>query len=155
MRRIQSYMIRSFSEGACLISISKNTSFNCLVYADNLRSSYPHWAFTCSFGLCIAVTREIHKVDFIVNVVIIDGLGLTGLGTGPCQRLTVHQPLIREDLPTLLFPANATSGCIFSGSLLVIPQTVSRLTFFMIIKLHFCAAFAHLRFDFLQKRCPV
>ena len=87
--------------------------------------------FHMLIGLCIAVARQIYKVDFIVNVVIIDGLCLARLGTGPGQRLRFINPLIREDLPTLLFPANATSGCIFSGSLLVIPQTVSRLTFFM------------------------
>ena len=51
------------------------------------------------------------------------------------------RPLIREDFPTLLFPANATSGWIFSGSLLVIPQTVSRLTFFIIIKIPFSFCF--------------
>ena len=57
------------------------------------------------------------------------------------RDLRFINPLIREDLPTLLFPANATSGCIFSGSLLVIPQTVSRLTFFMIIKTPFLRCF--------------
>ena len=41
------------------------------------------------------------------------------------RDLRFINPLIREDLPTLLFPANATSGCIFSGSLLVIPQTIN------------------------------
>ena len=41
--------------------------------------------------------------------------------------------LIREDLPTLDFPANAISGLSLSGSTLVIPQTVSKLTFLITI----------------------
>ncbi len=41
--------------------------------------------------------------------------------------------LISEDLPTLLLPAKATSGSRLSGSLLVIPHTVSRLTFLITI----------------------
>ena len=45
------------------------------------------------------------------------------------------RPLISEDLPTLDLPEKATSGCWFSGSVLVIPHTVSRFTFFITILL--------------------
>ena len=44
-----------------------------------------------------------------------------------------RSPLIREDFPTLDFPANATSGHSFSGSLLVMPHTVSSSACLMII----------------------
>lgn len=97
--------------------------------------------FHMLIGLCIAVARQIYKVDFIVNVVIIDGLCLARLGTGPGQRLTVHQSVDQRGFADITFPGEATSGCIFSGSLLVIPQTVSRLTFFMIIKTPFLRCF--------------
>ena len=49
------------------------------------------------------------------------------------SALRFISPLIREDFPTLDFPAKAISGRWFSGSGLVIPQTVSRFTFLMIM----------------------
>ena len=39
--------------------------------------------------------------------------------------------LIKEDFPTFDFPANANSGKLFSGKILVIPQTVSSDTLFI------------------------
>jgi len=39
--------------------------------------------------------------------------------------------LMRDDFPTFDLPANATSGNVFLGSLLVIPHTVSKFTFFI------------------------
>ena len=45
------------------------------------------------------------------------------------RDLRFIRPLMREDFPTLLLPANANSIYGLSGILLVIPQTVSRLTF--------------------------
>ena len=42
--------------------------------------------------------------------------------------------LIREDFPTLDFPANATSIFVFAGNTLVIPHTVSNATFFITIR---------------------
>ena len=42
--------------------------------------------------------------------------------------------LIREDLPTLDFPANATSIFVFAGNTLVTPHTVSNATFFITIR---------------------
>ena len=43
------------------------------------------------------------------------------------------RPLIRDDFPTFDFPANATSGLLVSGSLLVIPHTISNDTFLITI----------------------
>ena len=45
------------------------------------------------------------------------------------SALRFIRALIRDDFPTFDFPANATSGYAVSGTLLVIPQTISKLTF--------------------------
>ena len=42
-------------------------------------------------------------------------------------------PLISEDFPTLDFPANAISGLSLSGSVLVMPHTVSKFILLMTI----------------------
>ena len=48
-----------------------------------------------------------------------------GLWLVLAKDLRFISALINEDLPTLLFPAKAISGCVFTGILLVIPTTVS------------------------------
>ena len=62
---------------------------------------------------------------------------LSGVADILAYDLRFISALIRDDFPTLDFPANAISGSVFSGSLLVIPHTVSRLIFLIIIYFSF------------------
>ncbi len=70
--------------------------------------------FHMLIGLCIAVARQIYKVDFIVNVVIIDGLCLARLGTGPGQRLTVHQSVDQRGFADITFPGKCHLRDVYS-----------------------------------------
>ena len=65
--------------------------------------------------------------------------------------------LIKDDFPTLDFPANAISGLSFAGITLVIPQTVSKLALFIIIVFSISRSFLRIQeeskppiFNFLQ-----
>ena len=66
--------------------------------------------FHMLIGLCIAVARQIFIVDFIVNVVLIDGLCLARLRTGPGQRLTVHQSVDQRGFADITFPGECHFG---------------------------------------------
>ena len=49
-------------------------------------------------GLRVAIARQIHEIQLIVHIIVIDGLGLARLGTGAGQRLTVHQGIDQRGL---------------------------------------------------------
>ena len=51
------------------------------------------FSFYLHRSIRIAITRQIHKIQFLIDVVVIDRLRLTRLCRSPCQRFAVHQPV--------------------------------------------------------------
>ena len=51
----------------------------------------PPLGFDLHISRSIAVPRQIYQIEPVIDIIIIDGLGLPRLGAGSCKRFPVHQ----------------------------------------------------------------
>ncbi len=58
-------------------------------------------------GPGIAIAGQIHEVNGIIHIIVIDGLGLPWLGTGPGQGLAVHQGIDQGRLSHIALPGKS------------------------------------------------
>lgn len=76
-------------------------------------------------GFCVAIARQIYQIKHFIYIIKVDGLGFAGLGRSSRQAFPVHDPVDEGGFANITLSGKAISGSILSGSLLVMPQTVS------------------------------